>query len=676
MKTKILTIIISLTIALNINADNIGTWKNYLAYSEITDVQQGGNMLYVLASNDLYTYNTNDQSIQTYDKTNGLGDCVINMIAWCQSAKKLVIIYDSGNIDIMDANGNVTNLPDYYNKTLTYDKTIYGIDIINNYAYLSTGFGIVIVDVNKVQISNSYILGFQVDYCYISNNNIYAASSTNGIYSANVSDNLLDPASWSYETSYTARTKTIDPDLLEIAQSLKPGGPEKNWFYFIKYDQDRLYTAGGMFYADISKDPKRIGTIQILDINNEEWSKCDDNVTSVTGYNYIDINCVEPDPKNPDHLFAGGKNGMFEFKDCKLVNYFNPDTSPIQSAIDRGTPLNNNYVFVYSILYDDDETTLWLLNSQGESNSIMEYNTANGEFTLHSKEELIYNGSTLLNLIGLMQDSRGLFWFVNNDHNLPSFYCYQPSTDAILSFVPKQNQDGTSISTTKIGCIAEDLDGNIWVGTGTGPIVIYASDITSNSPEYNQIKVPRNDGTNYADYLLSNIDILSIAIDGAGRKWFGTNGNGVYLISEDNMTQLQHFTAAETPLLSDVVYSISINNESGEVFFGTDNGLCSYVSDATEPSEEMTKDNVYAYPNPVKPDYTGLITITGLSLNSDVKIVSSNGTLVAEGTSNGGTFTWDGCDYNGKKVVSGVYIVLTATSEGKKGTACKIAIIR
>ena len=189
------------------------------------------------------------------------------------------------------------------------------------------------------------------------------------------------------------------------------------------------------------------------------------------------------------------------------------------------------------------------------------------------------------------------------------------------------------------------------------------------------MKVPRNDGTNFADYLLSGVDITCIAVDGGNRKWFGTNGNGVYLISDDNMTQVQHFLANNSKLLSDNIESIAINDQTGEVFIGTDNGLCSYMSDATATNDNMTKDNVYAYPNPVRPDYTGLITVTGLSMNADVKIVTANGVLVAQGTSNGGTFTWDGRDLNGDRVASGVYMVMTATSEGKKGTVCKIAIV-
>ena len=205
--------------------------------------------------------------------------------------------------------------------------------------------------------------------------------------------------------------------------------------------------------------------------------------------------------------------------------------------------------------------------------------------------------------------------------------------------------------------------------------MLTAEDIAAGNKTFTQVKVPRNDGTDYADYLLSGVDIACIAIDGGGRKWFGTYGDGAYLISEDNNTQIHHFTQSNSSLLSNTIEAITINDKTGEVFFGTDKGLCSYMSDASTPNSDMSKDNVWAYPNPVTPDYTGLITITGLSYNADVKIVTVNGTLVAQGRSNGGTFTWDGNDLNGRRVASGVYMVETAKSDGSKGTVCKIAIV-
>ena len=190
-----------------------------------------------------------------------------------------------------------------------------------------------------------------------------------------------------------------------------------------------------------------------------------------------------------------------------------------------------------------------------------------------------------------------------------------------------------------------------------------------------QIKVPRNDGTNYADYLLSGIDITCITIDSANRKWIGTNGNGVYLISADNMQQIHHFKSEETPLLSNNIHDIDISHKSGEVFISTDCGLCSYISDATEVNEDNNSDNVYAYPNPVEPSYNGLVTVVGLSYNADVKITTTNGVLVNQGRSNGGSYTWDATDLDGRRVASGIYMVHTATADGSKGVVCKIAVI-
>jgi len=129
-------------------------------------------------------------------------------------------------------------------------------------------------------------------------------------------------------------------------------------------------------------------------------------------------------------------------------------------------------------------------------------------------------------------------------------------------------------------------------------------------------------------------------------------------------------------LLSDVVQAIAINNQTGEVFFGTEDGLCSYTTRSATTSDGMTKDNVYAYPNPVRPGYNGAITITGLDEDADVKIVTSSGALVYEGKASNGEYRWYGLDRDGKRVASGIYMVEVATAEGEKGVVCKIAIVR
>lgn len=651
----------------------IGTWKAYMAYNDITDVQQGGQMLYVLASNGLYTYNQNDQSIQTYDKVNALSDCDISFIRWNQTAKKLLIVYSNENLDLLDQKGNVTNISDYYEKTMTGDKTVNSTYAYQQYVYLSTGFGVVKVDMDKEEISETYNLGLNVRFTWVEGNYIFVSSRTaNATYRALLSDNLLDKNNWKKIGGTTGRDESVDADLLAIAETLSPNGPKYNYFGFMTFANDRLYTCGGGWsYTDSHRE----GCVQILE--DGEWSFAEDDVSEKTGYAYIDVDCLAIDPTNPNHLFAGGRTGMYEFRDNAFVQAYNTDNSDgiLQVAQTVADKTIKTYTIVNALTFDT-EGNLWGLNSISPTSSLFCYNKSKS-WEDHHKSALMYDSSkSLENMVSLMEDSRGLLWFCNNHYRTGSLFCYQPSTDGLASFKSFTNEDGTTVAVAFVRCVTEDKDANIWIGTDVGPLMLEPSEISSESPIFTQVKVPRNDGTNLADYLLSGIDITAMAIDGGGRKWFGTNGNGLYLISEDNYTQLQHFLASNSPLLSDNIESLAINPTTGEVYIGTDKGLCSYQSDATEPVDEMNKDVTYAYPNPVTPDYTGLITVVGLSYDAEVMITTSNGMLVAKGRSNGGTFTWDGCDQQGRRVASGVYMVQTSTSDGNKGTVCKIAIVR
>ena len=642
----------------------IGDWKAYMAYSEVQEIEQAGNLIFVQASNNLYVYNQNDQSIQTFSKMDYLSDCVTQHIAYNKAAKRLLIFYNNANMDLMNiSNYDVQNLSDYYSASTTGEKTVNDIYMYGKYAYMSNGFGIIKVNVADGEISDTYNLGFKVNWCEIKDSHIYAYSQTNGQYRALLTSNLLDKNNWSKVGGYVAKKQEDKSALKQIISTLQPGGPKYNNFYGMRFVNHLLYTCGGLWGHLI--DAGRPGTIQVLDKDN--WTIYDDSIAAKTGIKYVDVNSVDVDPLDPNHVFAGAKSGLYEFQNGKFIKHYNSENSLITSFNNQ----SKNYQLITSVKFDTDGN-LWMLNSQSPSNqSLIEY-TKDGKWVSHHKPELYNLGS----LECLMQDSRGLLWFVNNHHELPSIYCYQASTDQLNIYSSFVNEDGTTLTPNYVRYVTEDKNHDMWIGTNIGPLLLYKKDITSDTPIFTQVKVPRNDGTNYADYLLCGVDISCIAIDGGNRKWFGTNGNGIYVISNDCLTQIYHFTTNNSNLLSNNIESISINEQTGEVFVGTDKGLCSYMSDASSPNSEMTKDNVWAYPNPVKPNYTGRITITGLSFDSDVKIVTVNGILVNQGRSNGGIYTWDGKDQNGKKVASGVYMVETATSDGNKGTVCKIAIIK
>lgn len=651
----------------------IGDWKAYMAYSDVQEIEQAGNLVFVQASNDLYVYNQNDQSIQTFSKIDYLNDCEIQHIAYNKASQRLFIIYTNGNIDLMNvSNYEVTNLSDYQNATTTGDKTINDIYMNGKYAYLSNGFGIVKVNVADGEISDTYNLGFAVNWCEIDGNTISSYSASNGKYSASLTDNLLDKSNWNRVGGYVAKQQEDKSELKQLVSTLNPGGPKYNYFGFMKFANGQLYTCGGGFTTGVIRN----GCIQLL--KNDDWNiYSDDNITANTHVTYQNIECLDYDPTDINHVFAGGRNGLYEYQDGKFINYHNYQNSPIEIFNQESI----EYQIILSTIFDA-QGNLWMLNSQAPTKSLLEY-TKDKRWISHHIPELMklddgnFKNKSLGSLKGMMIDSRGLLWFVNDHWANPSFYCYQFSEneneEKINSYKSFVNQDGTKIEATFVRCITEDKEKNMWIGTNVGPIVLTPDQITAATPEFTQIKVPRNDGTNYADYLLSGVDISCICIDANNRKWFGTKGNGVYLINSDNITELHHFTQENSPLLSDGIESIAINNETGEIYFGTDKGLCSYTSYSS--SNGSNDNNIWAYPNPVKPNYTGNITITGLENNTNVKILTSNGVLVNEGISTGNIYSWDGCDLQGKRVASGVYMVHTATENGDKGSVCKIAII-
>lgn len=648
----------------------VGTWKNYLAYSDIQDVKRGGNTLYVLASNDLYSYNENDNSITTYDKVNGLNDCNISHIEWNSSQRKLLIVYSSYNIDILDAGGNITNVSDYYNASVSGSKDVYSIYMKDRFAYISTGFGIVKLDMRDAVISDTYNLRFRVDYCYIDGNYIYAASSTNGLYRAALTGNLLDPGQWERVGGYVSRTYSVDQDLLAKAKTLSPGGPENNLFGFMRFYNGKLYSVAGGFSYD--KDNDYAGIVQIYDKGS--WTIAGHDVDSLDDHKITDMSTIDIDPTDGSHYFVAGRSGLYEFRNNRFVKSFSYDNSPLKSAATIVQP-TKGYVLVFTVKFDRGGN-LWVFNSQSAGAPILRY-TRGGEWEEYDAAALKASNMSLLMMTNAMFDRDSLLWCVNGHFIQHGVVCYQPSSKGTNLYNSFVNEDGTILDVREVNDIEEDLEGNIWVATSVGPLYINYADKTKSSEEqvFQQYKVPRNDGTDLADYLLSGVSITGIAIDGANRKWFSTLGNGVYLVSADNNTEVHHFLTNNSPLLSDNVSAVAIDKSTGEVFFATDKGLCSYVSDASQTVDKMSEDVTYAYPNPVKPGYTGPITITGLTYDADVKIVTTSGVLVAQGRSNGGSFVWDGNDLDGKRVASGVYMVQTATSNGDKGTVCKIAIV-
>lgn len=744
-------------------------WTIYAAYHDASKCVSVGSKIYVLSDGGLYSYDYEDMDVVTYDKSGVLSDNGIFDISYCSEEKTLVIVYNNGNIDLLYDDGSVYNMTDFKNKTAG-DKTINDIYVNGKNMYMSTNYGLLIVDIAERIFSKTYTLDYGINSVAVDGNFIYAATD-NGVYKGNTADNLQDKSKWSVITKnaidefidfngklysltssgvfsidkstfamtniskFSAKYWSICNDMLllsdasslysvgtdgkmtlldgkgirtadyagntywcacgtdglkgmslkdgkftENVSSVIPDSPMRNYSYFLRMTpENRLLVAGGSFNYNGQSFP---GTL--MKYENQSWTCFDEEtpIATVGKSLYVNVTDIAQDPNDSEHHFAGSaSDGIFEFKDYKMVNHYDYRNSPLQSILPSSSR-PNAYVWITGLEYDKDGN-LWMLNNQ--TDTIVRILKNDGKWAALYYSEI----KDIPTLDQVLFDNRGWAWIncrrtTNNPVNYAGVFCVdtkgtlENTADDSRKFITRfSNQDGVAYSPDLFNCIAEDFDGNIWFGTDKGPFVTYSpEDVFDNGFYFTQVKIPRNDGTNLADYLLSDVNITCITIDGGNRKWMGTSGNGVYLLSSDGIEMIEHFTTENSPLISDNIESIAIDGSTGEVFFGTDAGLVSYLGTATDPAGSLSDDNIKVYPNPVRPEYTGRISITGLMRDTDVKIVSASGYLVNSGTSVGGEYTWDGKNKGGKRVASGVYYVLAADAEGNSGAVAKILVIR
>lgn len=691
MRKILFTLLIYISTVFHAFGLAVGTWQVYPSYANLTEISPAGDVCFALASGSLFAYNNTTAETTVFNKTTGLAGIDISHIAWSQQAKRLVVAYGDGNIDLVSASGDITNVPGLYLSETVSDKTVSHIYIDRQFAYMSIGVGVMKLDAKKGVIADTYQLGFAVDHSYVKDGYLYAVSKAQGTWRGLLTDNLLDKNRWQRVGGYTALTDDRlnvrdastglwwtrnDAGLLACytlatdgtrtykTEGVLPEGPASNHFYRLYMHGGKLYSVAG-FWAQ-ENNAGFPGEVHVW--NGQNWSEFEQPTSQMIGHDYIDLLCMDFDPKKEGHVMVGAKGGVYEFQDGKFIKHYGRQNSVLESGVN-----SDNYTIVSTLKYTDNGD-LWVLNSMVD-NPIWKIEHGSGNWVNYPHPEM--STPAKYNLVSLLQsrNNKNIMWFANNYYTENRLYAYDFVNDKLVGHGPNfTNEDGTVITPVMVYALAEDLDGNVWIASSNGPFYISSADAIAGNDAFIQHKVPRNDGTNLADYLLSDVKTRCIAVDGANRKWMGTE-NGVFLISSDCNTLLQHFTTENSPLPSNTVYDICIDNNSNIVYFATERGLCSYASDATQPSEEMTKDNVYAYPNPVTPEYTGKITIVGLSFNADVKIVTSNGALVNQGRSTGGSYQWDGRDLKGKRVASGVYMVQAATETGDKGVVCRIAVV-
>ena len=238
------------------------------------------------------------------------------------------------------------------------------------------------------------------------------------------------------------------------------------------------------------------------------------------------------------------------------------------------------------------------------------------------------------------------------------------------------DQDNNIYSWTFTKCVVEDLNGKVWLAGTNGVIELDPEKAFDDDFRAYRPKVPRNDGTNNADYLLSGVETNCIAVDARNRRWIGTNSKGVFLVSADGTEIIEQLNTSNSVLPTDQICSICVKPNSNTIFIGTPNGILEYETSSVTPAPSY--DEVLVYPKPGRPEYTGFISIKGLMANSLVKISDASGNVITSLQATGGTATWDGLNASGERVKSGVYYVLASENENETSSAivAKFLVIR
>ena len=473
--------------------------------------------------------------------------------------------------------------------------------------------------------------------------------------------------------TYNKAIKNVE----QTVSSIIPNSPMRNHCQYLSFVGDRLLVAGGClnYFGTTFFD----GTLMMYEDNT--WTSFqEEGIATQTGVSYNNMTSLVQDPLDPNHHYASSfGQGIYEFRDMQLVAHYNHKNSLLETVSSNPDKLTSIRV---SRLQYDSQGNLWITNADGAERVTSPLKLITPDGTMH---RLYYKElEKLPTITEVLFDQRGRLWVVSMRYDVRLFCIdlngtlLDTSDDRIRTFSEKFiDQDGQSTEVFYINDIAEDLDGNLWLMTNAGPYVLYDTDrIFDNNYHFTKIKVPRNDGTNYADYLLGGVYTTCIEVDAANRKWIGTLNNGLYLVSPDGLETIHHLTSKNSPLPSDAIESLALHHTTGELYIGTDKGLVSFTTDATRAEEHYAEDKVYAYPNPMTPDYDGPVTIVGLKANSHVKIINTAGRLVAEGTSLGGSFTWNGTTPQGQRVSTGIYYVLATDEEGHEGIVTKILFVK
>jgi ligand-binding sensor domain-containing protein len=693
----------------------VGTWRAHFSNESIQQVIKG-DQLYIAAANQIIQIDAKKE-INYLNTTTGLHAIGIHKIAWHPIENQLVIAYKNSRIDIVQGD-QVTLIDDIQMTNLYSDKFINDLTVFNNNAYLSCNFGIVVIDLLKKEIKATYFPNnnrqtVKVLQTLMYQNKLFALTE-NGVWSNTLNQNSI----W------------IQENLMGIT-GIKNMFVFKNQLYFNNQQSIFPYKANVASYQIFSGaietiyvDEDRIlagvsyqSNGALLQLNNSQTNTVliDSNILVKPIGLVKDGNTIwvadarkglYEKNEQPKWLTLGGPLseafGSIAFSDHQLIMSYGADKIGLSVFNEKGwsnlSQIENvkiNYVEAVSI--DPKDQSWWI----GMGNQLIQYdpnkkiieqtipNPPAGSiksiqqktdgtiallkegFGVVLKENNqwtnypIKSGLKATNLKKIVVGNNGLSWIIGP--NQQGVVLFQKQNNIGIWRQLNTGKGSGNLPSMEVTAIAEDKDGSIWIGTDNGIAVFQCNNINEACDAY----LPIVESNGFNGYLFQKETIHAICIDGANRKWIGTN-NGAWLISKDGTEVLQHFTSENSPLPNNSVLSIGIEPNEGDVFFFTKNEIISYKGNATESA--LTQSSIKIYPNPIAPNYNGPILIKNLVNNALVKITDINGQLMMQTRALGGQAVWNGRDQYQHKVASGIYLIFVRDDMGNEKAVGKIMI--
>ena len=714
----------------------IGFWKDYLSYNSASYIAEADNKIYCVTNGGLFYINKDDNTINRMSKVTGLSDVGVKHVAYSEALKITIVTYKNCNIDLLK-NNTIVNISDIKRKEITGLKIINNITLRDGIAYLSCSFGLVLIDFEKEEIRDTYHVGdsismYEIKGCTFQGDSIITATSGGMFYGNTNSQTLSDYNNWyalpghtneetydnviiannfitgdyfyeiisiSYNNNTLIRSKFdriginkddgtytdlthskfenvqyawIDNEEIiwvadsingllkflnyEYQESFIPEGPVRNDVYSLEFAENKLYQCHGG-HTNFGLNSLINDGVSIKN-ENDDWENW--------GYwHQAAKDILEVAVKNGEEYYASWYDGIAQMEEGKLITQHGyASTNGVLDTV----YYSNNRIRISDLKFDNDGN-LWGLSS--EVNHPLFVKTKNGEwhsFTMKQNQVALFFDDLLIDSYnqkwGIIDRGAGVFVY-NHNNTIEN-----PEDDQYKLL--NTNIGSGNLPSLRTYSIAEDLDGEIWIGTDKGIGVFYnpSSVFSGNNFDAQQILITEGE---YGQYLLSEEKVKCISIDGANRKWIGTEKSGIFLISEDGLDQILHFTTENSPLFSNNIIDIAINPENGEVFIGTEKGLISYRSDGTDGAK--TQSTTTVFPNPVRESYNGIIAISGLVTDANIKITDIDGNLVFEDFAKGGQASWNGKNKNGDRVSTGVYLVFSTDINGVEKIVSKILFI-